>query len=105
MGAMRNCLSGEIERTIGVRVHPHLLRHFAAWLFLKHNPGAYEAVRRLLGHRSLTTTLAAYTGLEADAAAKRLDDVVLQERKDSRLIAAGAFNRGRGRSSRKQGVR
>lgn len=103
--AMRRVLSGEIERVIGVRIHPHLLRHFAAWLFLKYHPGAYEAVRRILGHRSLTTTLAFYTGLEADAAAKRLDDVLLAELRGTRLVAAQGYNtRRRGTSRDRNGA-
>jgi len=91
VNTMRRILVGEVKRMIGVRIHPHLLRHFAAWLFLKHNPGAYEAVRRILGHRSLTTTLAAYTGMEANAAAERLDKIISEEVTQSRLIAAQAY--------------
>ncbi len=105
LSTLRGNLTNEIERISGVRVHPHLLRHFAAWLYLKHNPGAYEAVRRILGHKSLTTTLAAYTGLETDSAAKRLDDVVLLEKQSSRLIAARAFAPKTKRSAAKPGGR
>ncbi|MGY5766689.1 tyrosine-type recombinase/integrase [Brachybacterium sp. DNPG3] len=40
---------------MGVRVHPHLLRHTAASLALA--TGAdMEAVRAMLGHKSLATT-------------------------------------------------
>jgi len=49
----------QISRTVcahtGLRVHPHLFRHIAAKLFLDANPGAYEVVRRVLGHRSIDT--------------------------------------------------
>ncbi len=102
---LRTSLTNVIERIIGVRVNPHLLRHFAAWLYLKHNPGNYEAVRRILGHKSLSTTLASYTGLEADAAAKRLDDIVLHERRDSQLTATRGFQGRRQPGSRAKGGR
>jgi integrase len=91
ISSMRTILSNEIGRIVGIEVNPHLLRHFAAWLFLKHNPGQYEPVRRILGHRSITTTMMAYTGLEADTAARRLDDVVIRERQVTRMIATGVF--------------
>jgi integrase len=104
ISSIQTVIAAEVDRMIGVRINPHLLRHFAAWLFLKHNPGQYEPVRRILGHRSIATTIAFYTGLEADSAAGRLDDVVLRERRVTHLIATGAFakraratGRGKGR--------
>lgn len=65
------------ERELGVRVSPHQFRHIAGFLYLKQVPGDYETVRVLLGHKSLQTTIQFYAGMEADAAAKRFDEVVL----------------------------
>jgi integrase len=84
-------LSQMIWREVGVRVHPHLLRHYAAWLHLQSHPGDYETVRRVLGHRSIETTVSTYCGLEAPAAARRFDAVVLQERKATRAVAQAAW--------------
>lgn len=75
-----------VARRVGVRVNVHLFRHFAAWLYLKDHPGEYEIVRRALGHRSIATTVAFYCGLEAEAAARRFDDVVLAERARTRAL-------------------
>lgn len=75
-----------VARRIGVRVNVHLFRHFAAWLYPKNHPGEYEIVRRALGHRSITTTVAFYCGLEAEAAARRFDGVVLAERARTRAL-------------------
>jgi integrase len=75
-----------VARQVGVRVNVHLFRHFAAWLYLKNHPGEYEIVRRALGHRSIATTVAFYCGLEAEAAARRFDDVVLAERARTRAL-------------------
>jgi integrase len=76
----------QITRTIyvhtGLRVHPHLFRHIAAKLFLDVNPGAYEVVRRVLGHRSIDTTTAFYTGLETKAAVTHFDKTILRLRAD-----------------------
>jgi hypothetical protein len=33
-------------------------------MWLKHNPGDYETVRRMLGHRNIQTTITFYCGLE-----------------------------------------
>jgi integrase len=75
----------QISRTVrahtGLRVHPHLFRHIAAKLFLDANPGAYEVVRRVLGHRSIDTTVAFYTGLETPAAVRHFDKTILDLRK------------------------
>ena len=91
VSTFRDTLTMTIKHAMGVHLNPHLLRHFAAWLFLQHHPGAYERVRRILGHRSLAVTVSTYTGLETDAAARQLDSVVLRERSASRLLAQQAF--------------
>lgn len=53
------------------------MRHIGAKLYLDENPGAYEVVRRILGHKSLSTTVNNYTGLEIEAAVKHFDAVIL----------------------------
>ena len=45
-------------------------------IFLEAHPGAYEDVRRLLGHKSMQTTINFYAGLEATAAINRYNDVL-----------------------------
>lgn len=80
----RHGLGLRISRTVfahtGLRVHPHLFRHIAAKLFLDAHPGAYEVVRRVLGHRSLETTTGFYTGLETAAAVRHFDETILRLR-------------------------
>jgi integrase len=79
----------QISRTVrahtGLRVHPHLFRHIAAKLFLDANPGAYEVVRRVLGHRSIDTTVGFYTGLETPAAVRHFDKTILHLRRESSI--------------------
>lgn len=81
----------EISETIGLAVTPHDMRSFAAWSFLKSHPGAYEVVRRMLGHRQVETTIAFYCGLETDTAAHLLDNTVMAGRKETKVLAASAF--------------
>jgi integrase len=82
----RNTLGKQISDTIrahtGMPMHPHLFRHAMAKLFLDANPGAYEVVRRTLGHRSIDTTTAYYTGLETPAAVRHFDQTLLRIRRD-----------------------
>lgn len=85
-----------VTAVIGIDFNIHLARHFAAWNFLRMNPGQYEVVRQVLGHRNLRTTMAHYVGLEADAAAAHFDRVVLHDRQAVRLVAAHAFSQGAG---------
>jgi integrase len=65
-------LSGQIAERIakatGLVITVHQFRHAAAALWLKHHPGDYETVRRVLGHRNIQTTIKFYCGLETTQA-------------------------------------
>ena len=63
------------ERT-GAEMNPHLFRHLAAKLWLDHHPGNYEALRRLLGHAELSSTLNAYAGFEAGTATRLFAELI-----------------------------
>lgn len=75
-------LSGQICKAIarhaGLRMNVHLFRHLAAKLFLDANPGEYEVVRQLLGHKNLQTTIEFYCIFEITKALRRHDEVVLK---------------------------
>lgn len=102
MGAMSShglysAIAEKVIDTLGVKVNPHLFRHFAVWLHLKHHPGDYETARRLLGHSTVETTIRFYAGLEAEAAAERHDAIVHAERREGRGAAKAAFRKSRPR--------
>lgn len=71
-----------VFQATGLRVHVHLFRHIAAKLYLDANPGGYEVVRRVLGHRSIETTAQFYSGFETAAAARHYDHEILKLRHD-----------------------
>ena len=57
-------ISERVEKATGLCITVHQFRHAAAAMWLKHNPGDYETVRRMLGHRNIQTTINFYCGLE-----------------------------------------
>ena len=63
-------------------MHPHLFRHLSGLLFLKANPGQYEPVRQLLGHKNIQTTVTFYAGFETDAAMRQYGQVIEAYRDD-----------------------
>ncbi len=52
-----------ILRYLGAKVTPHQFRHLCAKMILDRNPGAYELVRQMLGHRSSKTAANFYAGI------------------------------------------
>jgi integrase len=74
-------LGRQFRKTIlaetGLDIHPHLMRHFAATLYLTENPGGMEVARRVLGHRSADTTSRSYAGVHDQVAVRRYDELVL----------------------------
>jgi integrase len=70
-------ISQTIRSQIGLVMTPHSFRHVTAKIYLDANPGGYEVVRRVLGHRSIDTTTAFYTGLETVAAVRHFDRTLL----------------------------
>lgn len=67
-----------IQKSTGLRITVHQFRHAAGALILKHRPGEYELVRRILGHKRIQTTNNFYCGLETTQASEIFTDIVRQ---------------------------
>jgi integrase len=84
----QNTLAIQIGQTVhrytGFVVNPHLFRHIGALIYLRLNPGGYEVMRRVLGHKKMDTTSNFYAGLETLSAAKHFDEEILKLRKSKR---------------------
>ena len=93
--SLGNQIAAVVREATGHRIHLHLLRHFAAMIYLQAYPGAYEAVRRILGHATASAALNAYVGLETAAAARQFDEVVLRHRRLASLRAGQGGRRSR----------
>jgi integrase len=58
------------KRRAGIVLSPHQFRHLSAKVLLDAQPGAFETVRQILGHRSNQTTVNAYAGIDSRRAAR-----------------------------------
>lgn len=76
----KNTLSLQIAKTVkaytGLTMNPHLFRHAMAYIYLNENPGGYQVMRLILGHKSLNTTVSAYSGAETKSAQAHFDQLV-----------------------------
>jgi integrase len=74
-----NQITERIEGATGLRLTAHQFRHAAAATYLRHRPGAYEVVKRLLGHRNVQTTINFYCGLETTQANQEFGKIIRQQ--------------------------
>jgi integrase len=77
VATLREQVTRAVLQATGIELHPHLFRHIAGKLLLDEHPGDQGTVQRMLGHKSIRTTMATYTGAETRAAIRRYDEVVL----------------------------
>jgi integrase len=75
-------ISERLWNELGLEITPHQFRHAAAYIMLKADPGNYELVRRVLGHRSIATTRDFYIGLESLEATRVFGEMVTSLVKD-----------------------
>lgn len=72
-----------IRRHLGLKMTPHQFRHLMAKLHLDADPGAYESVRQLLGHKNFKTTTNFYAGLDTMRAGRAHAELVAQLRTET----------------------
>lgn len=77
-------LSAQIKSVVhaytGLDMPAHRFRHAVGKIYLDRNPGQYEVVRRLLGHKDISTTTSFYTGAESASAARHYAKTILELR-------------------------
>jgi Phage integrase family len=72
-------ITERIQKATGLRITVHQFRHACAAIYLKHYPGQYEVVRRLLGHRNIATTIGFYCALESTQASELFGDIIRKQ--------------------------
>jgi integrase len=71
-------ITDRIYKATGIRITVHQFRHAAAAIFLRHHPGEYETVRRILAHRNIQTTIRFYCELETTQATERFGEIIAE---------------------------
>jgi integrase len=78
---VKSALSVQIKQLVFTRTHlamtAHRFRHVVAKIFLDRNPGQYEVIRQLLGHKDITTTITSYCGAETASAVRHYAQTIL----------------------------
>jgi integrase len=59
-----------LKKRTGIELSSHQFRHLSAKVLLDAQPGNFESVRQLLAHRSLSTTVGAYAGIDSRRAGR-----------------------------------
>ena len=59
-----------IKKRAGLRLSTHQFRHLAALVGLDAEPGNFEGIKQLLGHKSIRTTVDFYAGINTRRAAR-----------------------------------
>jgi integrase len=80
----QNAITVAIEKAVlrhlGVKLTPHQFRHLAGKIILDANPGAYELVRQMLGHKNIKTTMNFYAGIDTRRAGRAHADLIMKHR-------------------------
>jgi integrase len=66
------------RRRAGIVLTSHQFRHLSAKVLLDAEPGSFETVRQLLGHKNLKTTVGAYAGIDSRRAARHHQHLIEQ---------------------------
>jgi integrase len=93
-GAITVAIEKTVLRWLGVKLTPHQFRHLVAKIILDANPGAYELVRQLLGHKNMKTTTNFYAGIDTRRAGRAHAELIMKLRDNQ-------FGRGRRRPTRR----
>ena len=78
-------ITNYLKRRAGIVLTPHQFRHLSARVLLDAEPGSFETVKQLLGHKSIKTTVGSYAGIDSRRAARHHQRIV------ERALAAGNF--------------
>ena len=87
-GTLSVQISKRISRHLGIPFNVHMFRHVGAKLYLDRRPGEYGLISRVLHHKSVATTMAAYTGMESISAGRHFQSLIAELRADGKRAGA-----------------
>jgi integrase len=88
-------LQGRLFERLGFKMTPHQFRHLSAWLYLRRRPGDFVTVQKLLGHKSIKTTMNFYAKLDSETAGRHYDEILAAERESFEQMPLRADRRRR----------
>ncbi|MFU8865641.1 MAG: tyrosine-type recombinase/integrase, partial [Rhodobacterales bacterium] len=77
-----------LHRAVGIKINPHLYRHLIGWIWLKDSLNHLPKVQRLLGHKSLQTTIDYYAEVDADLVFDEWNEYLNNKRASQKRKAA-----------------
>jgi integrase len=77
-GPLSAQIKGLVHAYTRLDMPAHRFRHAVGKIYLDHNPGQYEVVRQLLGHKDIKTTIWFYAGAESASAARHYAETIRQ---------------------------
>jgi integrase len=99
-GLLSQQIADLTERRVGVRITAHQFRHIAATLLIQHCPNGLHVASKLLGHRSISTTMGSYAWLSNGEVLKLWYEVLLKVESEAGVDAdVGRPHRPRRRQS------
>ena len=75
-GTVALLITTYLRKRAGIELTAHQFRHLSAKVLLDAEPGSFETVRQLLGHKSLSTTVLNYAGIDSRRAARHHQHLV-----------------------------
>jgi integrase len=78
-GTLSQQITEVLEKHIGIHMTPHQFRHVGAANYLRYRPGDFVTAQKLLGHKSLRTTLGFYAQLDTASATKHYNALIAEE--------------------------
>jgi integrase len=86
-GLLSQQIADLTEQRVGVRITGHQFRHIAATMLVQRCPNGLHVASKLLGHRSLSTTLRNYAWLSNEDALKVWNDLLLKTESEAGVDA------------------
>lgn len=74
-----------VKKHAGLQLSPHQFRHLAALIGLEQEPGNFEGIKQLLGHKSIRTGVEFYGGMNTRRAARHHQRLIDQALNGERL--------------------
>jgi integrase len=92
---MCNAIVHAIRKHVGIEMHVHLFRGYAAKTLMEENPAAIDDLRLLLGHNGLEMAIRHYMHFRGKQVARRFNAIVFEKQRKAALLVAAKRQKAR----------